>query len=334
MFDDAAQRALRAALLSAAQGLPGVEAAAWVSSAPFISTSWTRLFIDSVAPADAPGRFTFQATTPDYFRAMGTRVLRGRGLTAADSPGAPPVAVVSESMARVLWPGRDAIGQCFRMREATAPCTTVVGVAEDIVQSEIADVRRYHYYLSIEQYTRTWGNGLVLRLRGDPAREAEAVRAALQSVVPGDSYVTVQPLAGLVDTARRSWRLGATVFVAFGVLTLVVAAVGLYGMIGYNVAERRQELGVRVALGAQRADVLRLIVSQGVGVAVAGMFLGVPLALVAARWVQPLLFEQSARDPFVYAAVSCTMALVALAASALPALRAPAADPNPALRAE
>ena len=220
------------------------------------------------------------------------------------------------------------------MREATAPCTTVIGVAEDIVQNEIADARRYHYYLSIEQYTRTWGNGLVLRLHGDPAREAEAVRAALQRVVPGDSYVTVQPLAGLVDTARRSWRLGATVFVAFGVLTLVVAAVGLYGMIGYNVAERRHELGVRVALGAERADVLRLIVRQGVAVAVAGMLLGVPLALVAARWVQPLLFEQSARDPFVYAAVSFTMALVALAASALPALRAAAADPNPALRAD
>ena len=108
MFDDAAQRALRAALLSAAQTLPGVEAAAWVSSAPFISTSLTSLFVDGVASADALGRFTLQATTPDYFRTMGTRVLRGRGLTAADSPGAPPVAVVSESMARVVvaWAGR------------------------------------------------------------------------------------------------------------------------------------------------------------------------------------------------------------------------------------
>ena len=112
----------------------------------------------------------------------------------------------------------------------------------------------------------------------------------------------MQPLAGLVDTARRSWRLGATVFVAFGVLTLVVAAVGLYGMIGYNVAERRHELGVRVALGAERADVRAPHRPPGRSRGRRRLLVGVPLALVAARWVQPLLFEQSARDPFVYAA--------------------------------
>jgi putative ABC transport system permease protein len=334
MFDDTAQRALRSSLLAAAQTLPGVESAAWVSSAPFISTSWTTLFVEGMTSVDALGRFTLQATTPDYFRTMGTRILRGRGLSDEDRRGAPAAAVVSESMARVLWPGQDAIGRCFRMREVTAPCTTVVGIAEDIVQNDIADGRRFHYYLSIEQYTRTWGNGLVVRLAGDPAREAEAVRAALQRVIPGDAYVTVQPLRGLVDTARRSWRLGATVFVAFGALTLVVAAVGLYGMIRFHVTERRHELGVRLALGAQRADVVRLIVRQGVVVAVAGILVGAPLAMLAARWVQPLLFEQSARDPVVYAAASAALALVALCASAWPAVRAAQGDPSSALRAE
>jgi putative ABC transport system permease protein len=334
IFDDAAQRALRSSLLAAAQSLPGVESAAWVSSAPFISTSWTTLFVEGVRSVDALGRFTLQATTPDYFRTMGTRILRGRGLSDEDRLGAPAAAVVSESMARVLWPGQEALGRCFRMREVTAPCTTVVGVAEDIVQNDIAEGRRFHYYLSIDQYTRTWGNGLVVRLAGDPAREAEAVRAALQRVIPGEAYVTVQPLRGLVDTARRSWRLGATVFVAFGALTLVVAAVGLYGMIRFHVAERRHELGVRQALGAQRADVVQLIVRQGVAVAVAGVLLGVPLAMLAAHWVQPLLFEQSARDPFVYAAASAAMALVALGASTWPAVRAAREDPSSALRAE
>jgi predicted permease len=334
MFDAAAQRTLRTSLLTAAQSLPGVEAAAWISSAPFVSTSWTTLFVDGANSVDALGRFTFQATTPDYFRTMGTRVLRGRGLSETDALGAPPVAVVSESMTHALWPGQEAIGRCFRMREATAPCTTVVGVAEDMVQNEIADARRYHYYLSIEQYTRTWGNGLVLRLAGDPAREAEAVRAALQRVIPGDAYMTVQPLQEVVDSARRPWRLGATVFLAFSALTLVVAAVGLYGMIRYSVTERRHELGVRVALGARRADVVRLIVGQGVGVAVAGTVAAVPLAWSAAHWVQPLLFEQSARDPVIYAAASGAMALVALCASGWPAVRAAEEDPSSALRAE
>jgi predicted permease len=334
VFDDEAQRALRTLLLRTAQRLPGVESAAWISSAPFASTSSTTLFVDGMTSIDSFGTFSFQATTPDYFRTMGTRILRGRGLTADDRAGAPPVAVVSAGMARVLWGQDEAIGKCFRMREPSAPCITVVGIAEDIVQRDIADARRYHYYLSMDQYTRTWGNGLVLRLRGSPARQGETIRLMLQQVMPGEAYLRVQPLADLVHTAQRSWRLGATVFVAFAALALVVAAVGLYGMIRYDVLQRRHELGVRVALGAKRADVLRLIVGEGAKIASIGLLLGIPLAMLSARWIQPLLFEQSAIDPGVYAGVSILMMLVSLGASAGPALSAARADPNDALRAE
>jgi putative ABC transport system permease protein len=334
MFDDATQRAVRALLLTTARGLPGVESAAWVSSAPFASTSSTNLYVDGVPAVNSLGAFSFQATTPDYFRTMGTRILRGRGLTAADREGTPPVAVVSESMARVLWPKQNPLGQCFRMREAAAPCTTVVGVAEDIVQRDMTDHRRYHYYLSIDQYTRTWGNGLLLRLSGDPRREGDAVRAALQRAMPATAYLRVQPVADLVQNAQRSWRLGAAVFVAFGALTLVVAAVGLYGSTRYDIAQRRHELGIRVALGAGRGDVLRLVVGQSVAVALLGTCLGVPVAWAAARWIQPLLFQQSAVDPLVYAGVSLAIVGVALAATMLPAIRAANADPNVALRGE
>jgi hypothetical protein len=290
-----------------------------------------------VAGIDSVGRlgeFTYQATTPDYFRTMGTRIVRGRGLAAEDREGAPAVAVVGESMALALWPGQDAIGQCFRMRSDTVPCTTVVGIAEDMVQRDIAGSRRYHYYLSIDQFTRTWGNGMVLRLRGDPAREAEGVRQALQRVIPGASYVTVRPLRGIVDDAQRSWRLGATMFVAFGVLALAVAGVGLYGVIGYDVAQRMHELSVRVALGARRLDILRLVVRHSIALTLAGTVLGTVAALLVSRWIQPLLFRQSATDPLVYGAVAALLIVVALAASALPALRATKADPNAALRAE
>jgi putative ABC transport system permease protein len=144
----------------------------------------------------------------------------------------------------------------------------------------------------------------------------------------------VQPLEEFVDAQRRSWRLGATMFVAFGVLALVVAAVGLYGVIAYNVAQRTHELGVRIALGAQASDVVRLVVGQGVRFALVGAALGLGIAWFAARWIQPLLFRQSATDPVTYAAVAGLLLLVALAACAVPARRATRADPNTALRSD
>jgi ABC-type antimicrobial peptide transport system permease subunit len=128
--------------------------------------------------------------------------------------------------------------------------------------------------------------------------------------------------------------LGTTMFVAFGVLALLVAAVGLYGVISYNVAQRRHELAVRIALGAQAHDVVRLVVGQGVRFALAGVAIGLGLALLAARWIQPLLFQQSARDPATYGVVAAILLAVALVASALPARRATRADPNSALRAD
>ncbi len=330
----AEHRALRDALVSTAQSLAGVDAAAWVSSAPFVSTSNTSLFVPGVDSVSRLGTFTYQATTPDYFRVMGTRILRGRGLTPDDRFGAPSVAVVSESMAKALWPRQDAIGKCFRIRSDTVPCTTVVGIAEDMVQRNLAGSQRYHYYVSIEQYTRTWGNGLLIRTKGDPVVEAERVRKALQAVMTGSSYVTVRPLGDIVQNAQASWRLGATMFVAFAVLALVVAAVGLYGVIGYSVAQRMHELGVRVALGAQQRDILWLVVGQSVRFALVGTTIGLVVALAQSRWIQPLLFHQSATDPWILASVAGTMLVVAVAAGAAPAWRAARADPNHALRAE
>jgi hypothetical protein len=280
------------------------------------------------------GVFTFQATTPDYFRTMGTRILRGRALNADDRAGAPGAAVVSASMARVLWPGQDALGKCFRMRSDTVPCTTVVGIAEDIVQRDLTGTQRYHYYVSIDQYTRSWGNWMLLRLRADPVREAEHIRTALQRALPGTSYVTVQPLRTVVHNAQQSWRMGATMFLAFGILALLVAAVGLYGVIAYGVTERMHEWGVRRALGAQRFDIVRLVTGQSLRLAMAGTTLGILAALLASRWIQPLLFRQSARDPLVYSAIAVVLIAVALAAGALPALRAARTEPSHALKAE
>ncbi len=209
----------------------------------------------------------------------------------------------------------------------------MIGVAEDGRQQSITDEQRFMYYLSIDQVTPAWGSQMFVRITGGNAlRASERVRLALNAAMPGESYVTAQPLEELVDLQRRSWQLGATMFVAFGVLALLVAAVGLYGVIAYNVAQRMHELGVRVALGAGATDVVRLVVGQGVRFAVAGVLLGLALALLASGWIQPLLFQQSARDPATYAAVAALLLAVSLLASAIPAMRATRADPNTVLR--
>ncbi len=331
-LDDSGSARLGRTLVETAQNIQGVEAASWVSSVPFYSTESTSLYVTGIDSVRRLGSFTYQSATTDYFEAMGTRIIRGRGFSPEDRAGAPPIVVVSEAMANVLWPGKDALGECIRIGADTMPCSTVVGIAEDMVQQSLGDAQRFHYYLPIEQRNAAGGFALLLRMRNDPEASQETVRQALQQVMPGQSYITVRPLERLVESQRRSWRLGATMFVAFGVLALVVAAVGLYGVIAYNVNQRMHELGIRVALGARSPDVMRLVLAQGVKVSIAGAVIGLALALAAAGLVEPLLFRQSARDPMVYGSVGLLLLSVAMLASAVPARRATKADPNAVLR--
>jgi putative ABC transport system permease protein len=327
---------LRRTLLEAAQAIPGVAYAATAHTIPLMSASSTAIYVPGVDSVARFGQFSYQLTTPDYFSVMGTRIRRGRGLTAVDDARAPRVAVVSESMARVLWPRSDALGQCFRLQFADAPCTTVVGIAEDIVQrqNQLGDASRLHYYLPIEQFNPHRGTNILLRMRADAASQQELVRTALQPLMPGQSYVTVRPFSEVVEGARRSWRLGATLFVAFGALALAVAAVGLYGVVAYNVAQRMHELRIRVALGAQRRHIISLVMSHSVRFCLIGVMAGGALALAGSEWIQPLLFRQSARDPMIYATIGAIMLVIALIAAAAPGRRAVHADPNGALRTD
>ena len=326
--------ALRHRLLETAQSLPVVESAAWRLSTPLGVNAVGSFHVDGVESLRDLGTFTMQITTEDYFRAMGTRIVRGRGFTADDRAGAPGVVVVSQGLASVVWPGQDAVGQCMRMGRREAPCTTVIGIAEDIYQNTLTDERRYHYYVPLDQAGGLDATGLVLRLRSNPAQAADEVRRALQAVMPGDSYVSVQPMSVLVERAQSSWRLGATMFVAFGALALLVAAIGLYGVISYSIAQRMHEIAVRVALGASRRDVRRLVFVPALRFALIGCVLGTAIALLMRGRLEPLLFRQSASDPLVYAGVAGLMLVVAALASLQPAARAAGADPLEALRTE
>jgi putative ABC transport system permease protein len=289
--------------------------------------------IDSVIKL---GRFYSNTVSADYFRVMGTKILRGRAIESTDRDGARRVAVVGESMAGALWPGRDPIGQCFRMSADTMPCTYVVGVAEDIhSQSITAEERPLFYYLPAAQWHPEDG-GLFVRTQGEGDARAlvESLRKHLQREMPGTSFVTVRPLADVVDATLRSWIVGARVFTAFGALALVLAAVGLYSVIAYNVTQRKNELGIRLALGAGRGRIVRLVVREGLGFSLVGIVIGAGVALAAGRWIAPLLFKQSPYDPGVLALVSSVLLGVAVIAGCLPALRAAGLDPKTALRAE
>jgi putative ABC transport system permease protein len=331
--------ALQRRMLEVAQAHPDVEHAAMASSMPFWSTSSTNLKVEGIDSVRKLGNFSFQTATPDYFKAMGTRILRGRPFDETDRSGTMRVAVVSESMANILWPGKEAIGQCMKVGGAnpdTMPCTTVIGIAENAAQNQLGDDdKRYRYYMPLEQAISPGrGSFLITRVRGDPLVAGESIRKAVQQIMPGQSYVTTRPLGELISGQQRAWRFGATMFLAFGVLALVVAAIGLYGVIGYDVAQRMHELGVRIALGAQSGDLIRLVMKQAVQVSVIGILLGSAIALAMSSKIEPLLFKQSARDPAVITGVAVVLFLSAVAACFAPALRASKADPNTALRSD
>jgi predicted permease len=332
-LDSTKQVMLRRELLDAAQTIPEVTHASQQVAVPFWSSWSVGLSVAGIDSVSRLGEFDLSAVSPDYFATMGTRILRGRGISAQDIAAAPRAMVVSDAMAKALWPGHDAIGQCVKVEADTMPCSYVVGVAENIKSERLGDDPTMFYYLSAAQYHPEKG-GLFVRVRGDGTRSAEAIRRRLQQLMPGTSYVTVTPLREILGEQTRSWELGATMFLAFGALALVLAAIGLYSVMAYNVAQRSQELGVRAALGAQQKDLVKLVLNEGLKMATVGIVLGVVIALAGGQWLGPLLFQESPHDPLVFGFVALLLLGVTVAASIIPSRRAARVDPIVALRYE
>lgn len=319
------------------RAIPGVEATALTTAIPFWSSYASTLVIPGRErlPITKDGGPYQAQVTPDYFRTVGTRIIRGRGLTAADGAGAARVAIVSETMARLVWPGESALGKCMKVGADTAPCSTVVGIAQDARRQTLEALPVMQYYLPLAQHqVRTGDVTLLVRTAGEPSTIAAHVRATMTAILPDLPYIDIRPLQSLIDPRIEPWRIGASIFVAFGLLAMLIASVGLYGVIAYEVTQRGHEFGVRAALGATRQDIVRHVLWRGVGLAVIGIVVGVAIARIGAPWVTPLLFETSATSPSVFTAVALVLLAVAVLACVLPARRAAASDPAAALRAE
>ena len=333
VLDDARANALRNRLLDVAKAQPGVVSASRATGLP-LRTTWSfPLFVQGIDSVSRVGQFNVNAVSPGFLATFGMRLMRGRGFNDADSPTAPRVMIVSQGMARALWPGREALGQCMRIEVDTLPCRSVVGIVQDVHQLKLRpESRMYSYYLPAAQFDAR--GSLVLRMASDGRRQVESIRRALQREMPGASYVTVTSFSDIVGSKTKSWRLGATMFVGFGALALLLAGVGLYSVIAHIVAQRTRELGVRIALGAQARDVVQRIVAQGVAFAGLGLAIGVVVALGAAHWIAPLLFSESPHDPVVLLSAAVVLLTVSATASWIPARRAANADPLSALRSE
>jgi putative ABC transport system permease protein len=337
-LDPPAARALSDRLLAKLRSTPNVADATPLESVPFYAGESRSLFVPGIDSVSKLGRFQLQAGSPEYFATTGTRIIRGRGITADDRANAPRVAVVSAAMAKALWKNADPIGRCIRIQRDTMPCTTVVGVAEDTKARSITGEGEFMYYLPMEQFVATLGEPMMIaffaRVNGRPEDAVESLRGRLQHEMPGTSYISAQPLHELVDPTMRSWASGARMFLTFGAVALALAAVGLYAVIAFGVAQRTREIGVRIALGAGAGAVIGLVVREGLRVTAIGALLGAGVAWVGSKGLGDLLFRVSPHDSLVFGSVVATLLLVGAMASLLPAARAARVDPNVALRAD
>src|SRR5438128_9178859 len=278
-------------MLARLEGLPGVEAAAatighfgW-ATASSVSVPGR----DSIPQLKAGGPYC-QRVTSGYFAAMGTPV-HGRAFTPADR-GA-PVAIVNETMARLLWPGEAAIGKCFVGSDKR--CAEIVGVVPDARRFNAVEEASLHFYVPLTPDSSEFITALVVRARGRPQDFVAPVRAAMQQTAANLPYAAVTPLADLVAPSIRPWRLGTTMFGLFAGLALVLAAVGLYSVLSYTVGQRSHEIGIRMAMGARRSNVLGLMVGQGVKIAALGAGIGAVAALAGGRVLNSLLYGVSPR---------------------------------------
>ena len=323
-------------ILQEVRATPGVDSAAFGNIVPFSGAFVSRPAAPDTASmsADDENKFLvpYAVVSDHYFQTLGMK-LRGRDFTPADGPQAPAVLIINEALARRHWPGQDALGKRMKLSAAPGPLYEVVGIVPDGKYVSLTEAQHPYMYLAWAQSPRPRMT-LHVRAAGSPAALAGPVRAAVRSVNADVPALAPRTLRDFVDRSIGSQRVVARLLFIFGGIALAVAAVGVYGLTAYTVAQRRKELGVRVALGARPSDLVRLLVSQSLLLVTVGLVVGSVSALLLARLVASMLFGVSGSDPVSFAGGAGLLALTTLIATLIPARRATRVDPLGALRAD
>ncbi len=334
-YDEERGRDFQRRMLERVRALPGVEKATLSTGIPLFQGDILRtVFTEGVDPSDRKNGRLVQLNTvePGYLQAVGIALVRGRDFAESDHVEAPHVVVVNETMARQFWPDQEAIGKRFKFFGQDW-WNEVVGVARDSKYNFIGEDATPQIYLSLRQ---TYAPAVSLQVRsgGDPSAALGMARQQVQGMDRSLPITNVFTYASILDQNLWAPRTGAYLLGVFGLLSLGLAVIGIYGVMSYSVSQRTRELGVRMALGAGQSDVLRLVVRQAALLSGAGIVVGLALSLAASRLVANLLFDMSARDPLTFVGVPLLLAAAALLASLKPAWRATRVDPTIALRSE
>ena len=320
--------------------LPGVQSAGFITWLPMAFPGGSSYFTAEGhphSPGDEPLALTRQIT-PDYFRTMRIPLRQGRAFDAHDIESPPEVAIINEAMARHFWPGEDALGKRFKYGSESSPrpWKTIVGIMSDVRQFQLDQTPRPEAYLPYTQPLASFfaPRDLVVRTAGDPLGLARAVRQEIRSVDAELPISNVQTMEELVATTVKRPRFNMLLLSIFAGVALVLAAIGIYGLLAYSVAHRTNEIGIRMAVGAARVQVLRLVVGQAFGLIAAGLVVGLAGALALTRGMKSLLFGVTANDTATFVIVPVVLLIVALASAVVPARRATRVDPITALRYE
>lgn len=317
------------------QAIPGVDRVGVSSGIPFGAGNYTTSPVavpgKSILPPGASVPIDWRTVSPGYFQTMGIPLLRGRDFTDSDTDDAPPVMILSRATARAFWGDDDPIGRTVR-RVADSKDFTVAGIVGDVRSTSLNNESPALYYSS---GTRIWAlMDVVVRPVGDPALVIAGIRRHVHSMDPDVPIMNLRPMTEWVSGSAAQPRFNATLLGIFAVVALVLAAIGTYGVLAYSVSLRTKEIGLRMALGAERGSVRRLVVREGMAAGLIGIAIGLAASLAASRLIGALVFGVSVRDVPTYIGVSMLLAFVALASCVVPAIRASRVDPMTALRLE
>jgi putative ABC transport system permease protein len=326
-------------LLRRIEALPGVAATAVATDLPLTNTG-NSLGIAMEGRADpAPDRMPIIITrvvSPAYFKTMSIPLLDGRVFTDGDKSDSPPIVVISETMARRFWPGENPLGKRIKVGRSTSswPWLTVIGVVKDVRQYELIIEPKPQMYVPYQQAEFFEPRALVIRTNFNPLSLAGTVRQTVWEIDKDQPVSDISTMEEVIADSVAQQRFSMLLLGIFAGLALVLAAVGIYGVMSYSVAQRTREIGIRMALGAQRSDVLKMTIGSGLRLVLVGAAIGLVAALVLTRVMSSLLFGVSPTDPLTFISISIVLIGVAVLASYVPALRATRVDPIFALRYE